>query len=108
MLEHKHLIVRARLEKPPTDQETVEVWVRKLGEGKITTGLTPEGIFSVLVGESNMVAARFWNPDILQLDVLASEIHPTDVFDLIDEFIIVTKSHLFLDRTSTIQRQEIY
>ena len=108
MLEHKHLIVRARLEKPPVDQEAVETWVRKLGEGNITTGVTEEGIYSVLVGGTSMVAARFWKPDLLQLDVCASEVQPTDIFDFIDEFIIVTKSHLFLDRTETIQQQQIY
>ena len=108
MNEHKHLIVRARLEKPPTKQETVETWVQKFGQGNISTGLTTEGIYSVLVGDDNMIAARFWNPDLLQLDVCASEIHPTDVFDFIDEFIIITKSHLFLDRTDTIQQQQIY
>ena len=104
MLDHKHLIVRARLEKPPTNQEDVDSWVHKLGDGKIITGATSEGIYSVLVGETCMIAARFWNPNLLQLDVCASDIQPTDVFDHIEDFIIVTKSHMFLDRTDTIQQ----
>ncbi|GAG54559.1 unnamed protein product, partial [marine sediment metagenome] len=74
------------------------------GEGRITTGITSEGIYSVLVGETNMVAARFWTPDLLQLDVYASEIQPTDILDYVEDFIIITKSHLFLDRTDTIQQ----
>ena len=107
-MKHKHLIVRARLEKPPVELDTVEAWVKELGEGEITSGVTAEGIFSVLVGETNMIAARFWNPDVLQLDVCASEVSPTDVFDHIEEFIILSKSHLFLDRTNTIQQQQVY
>lgn len=108
MLEHKHLIVRAELEHPPGDLETVEKWVRELGDGELVSDTSEQGIFSVLVGPSSMVAARFWTPDLLQLDVCAAEIKPTDVFDHIDKFIILTKSHLFLDRTNTIQQQQIY
>ena len=108
MLEHKHLIVRARLENPPSNLAEVENWVKKLGEGEIVSDVSEEGTFSVLVGYTSMIAARFWNPDLLQLDVCAAEIKPTDVFDYIDEFVILTKSHLFLDRTNTIQQQQIY
>jgi hypothetical protein len=108
MLEHKHLIVRAKLEKPPADIDRVNTWVEQLGDGALTSSATSEGMYSVLVGETSMVAARFWNPGLLQLDVCASEINPTDVFDHIEEFVILTKSHLFLDRTNTIQQQQIY
>lgn len=108
MLEHKHLIVRAELETPPVDLIAAENWVRKLGEGELSSGNTEEGMFAILTGPKMLIAARFWNPDLLQLDVCAAEIKPTDVFDYIDEFIILTKSHLFLDRTNTIQQQQIY
>lgn len=108
MLEHKHLIIRAELEKPPTSLSIVEEWVNKLGEGELSSGKTEEGIFAILTGPTMMIAARFWDPDLLQLDVCASEIQPTDVFDHIEDFVILTKSHLFLDRTNTIQQQQIY
>lgn len=108
MLEHKHLIVRARLEKPPLNLDNVETWVKELGEGELSSGETEEGIYAILTGPTMLVAARFWNPDLLQLDVCAAEIKPTDVFDHIEDFIILTKSHLFLDRTNTIQQQQIY
>ena len=108
MVEHKHLIVRAELEKPPVDLNVVEEWVKKLGDGEMISGATDQGMFCSIVGSTNMVAARFWNPDLLQLDVFASDIKPTDVFDHIEDFIILTKSHLFLDRTNTIQQQQIY
>ena len=108
MLEHKHLVIRAEIENPPVDLDAVEQWILKLGEGELNFGETDYGMFCILVGDQNMVAARFWDPNLLQLDVCAAEIKPTDVFDHIEEFTIITKSHLFLDRTNTIQQQQIY
>jgi hypothetical protein len=105
-MEHKHLIIRAELENPPVDQQAVEAWITKLGEGVLHTVVTPEGIVGTVVGETSLIAARFWNssPTLLQMDVFASKINPTDVFDEIERFGVISKSFLFLDRTNAIQQ----
>lgn len=105
-MEHKHLIIRAEIETPPIDQQAVEAWISKFGEGVLHSVTTPEGMVGSIVGETNMIAARFWNgnPTLLQMDVFASKINPTDIFDEIEGFGIISRSFLFLDRTAAIQQ----
>ena len=106
MLEHKHLIIRAEIENPPKDQAAVEKWIAELSEGELCVETTEEGIVCVAVNAKGMVAARFWNSDpaLLQMDVCASDIDPTDIFDAIESFVVLTRSTLFLDRTNAIQQ----
>ncbi len=106
MLEHKHLIIRAEIETPPKDQAAVEKWIAELSDGELCVETNEEGIVCVAVSAKGMVAARFWNsdPTLLQMDVCASDIDPTDIFDAIEPFGVLTRSTLFLDRTNAIQQ----
>lgn len=105
-MEHKHLLIRAEIENPPKDQKAVEEWIKKLGDGELCAETTDEGIVSVVISGTNLVSARFWfsDPVLLQMDVYASEISPTDIFDHIEPFGILTKSFLFLDRKDNIHQ----
>lgn len=105
-MEHKHLLIRAEIETPPKDQKAVEEWIIKLGDGVLHAETTDEGIVAFVIGGESLVAARFWKSDpmLLQMDVYASKINPTDVFDQIEPFNVLTKSFLFLDRTENIHQ----
>ncbi len=105
-MEHKHLLIRAEIENPPKDQKAVEEWITKLGEGELCAETTDEGVVSVVISGTNLVSARFWysDPALLQLDVHAAEINPTDIFDQIERFGVLNKSSLFLDRKENIHQ----
>ncbi len=105
-MEHKHLIIRAEIENPPKDQKAVEEWILTLGDGELCAETTDDGVVSVVISGTTLVSARFWysDPTLLQMDVYAAEINPTDVFDKIEPFGVVTKSFLFLDRKENIHQ----
>ena len=82
-VEHKHLIVRAEVRKPPTNQKWAHTWltelVSKIGmqvcQGPITTYLdTPgnRGLTGLVIIETSHIALHCWDetdPGMLQLDV---------------------------------------
>lgn len=115
MLEHKHLIVRAEVNKPPLDFEYMKAWLSELIDEldmKIMCG--PFGGYSPVVGnrgltigaviETSHVVLHAWDeehPYMLQLDVYScSDIDPHIVFDAIEEFEIEHLDYKFLDRKS--------
>lgn len=122
MIEHKHLIIRAEVQKPPTDPEWVKEWfvelVDKIGmklldlpENPIAGYVTQpgnHGVCAVALIETSHIAMHVWdeqNPALLQLDVYTcSTLEPTVVFDHIEQFDIVTKSFLLLDRENNVHQ----
>ncbi len=116
MLEHKHLIVRAEVERPPLDMEYMKGWLSTLIDRlgmKIMAG--PVGGYSPIVGnrgltigaiiETSHVVLHSWDEDypyMLQLDVYTcSELtDPNIVLDLLNEFKPIHIDYKFLDRKS--------
>lgn len=113
MLEHKHLIVRAEVRRPPQDTVYIEGWLRNLVSNlnmKILMG--PYVVYSEMVGnrgltglciiETSHIALHVWdeeNPSMLQLDVYScSEVDPDMVFEAMEEFDIISLDYKFLDR----------
>ena len=110
---HKHLIIRAELENPPTCAESIQQWMKHLVETidmKILMG--PYAIYSEMEGnrgltavtiiETNHIAMHVWDEDdpaLMQLDVYTcSTLDPYDVVAAIQEFSPVNVQMKYLDR----------
>lgn len=113
ILEHKHLIVRAELNNPPKDPESIKNWMARLVDTigmKILMG--PYSVYSPMVGnqgltavtiiETSHIAMHVWDecePAMMQLDVYTcSKLDPSDVFDAISEFEPTKVEYKFIDR----------
>lgn len=82
-LEHKHLIIRAEVLNPPTDEIWLKTWliqlVEKIGmkvcRGPITAYVDMpgnKGVTGVVIIETSHIAIHIWdenNPALVQLDV---------------------------------------
>jgi len=112
-VEHKHLIVRAEVKKPPTDQKWAHAWltelVSKIGmqicQGPITTYLNVpgnRGLTGIVIIETSHIALHCWDetdPGLLQLDVYTCGPLPTEIiFNEIKQFEPVKIEYKFLDR----------
>lgn len=113
-LEHKHLIIRSKIKKPPQgDIEFIEGWMAKLVDDigmKILRG--PFAVYSDMEGnrgltvvtiiETSHIAMHVWDEDdpaLLQLDVYTcSHLEPQIVFDAIEQFEPVDTCFYYLDR----------
>ena len=92
-VQHKHLIVRAEVSKPPTNQKWAHTWltdlVSKIGmqicQGPITTYLDNpgnRGLTGLVIIETSHIALHCWDetdPGLLQLDVYTCGDLPTDI-----------------------------
>lgn len=113
VLEHKHLIVRAELNKPPKCTTAIDIWMRNLVDRigmKILMG--PYSVYSDMVGnqgltavtiiETSHIAMHVWDevdPALMQLDVYTcSELNIDDVFDAIQEYEPVKVEYKYIDR----------
>lgn len=115
MLEHKHLIIRAEVNKPPFDPAQIETWLAKLVSdlgmkimmGPIS-GYSPmignRGLTAAVIIETSHIVLHAWDeesPSMLQLDVYScSEVDPEVVWDAIKEFDPIHVDYKFLDRKS--------
>jgi S-adenosylmethionine/arginine decarboxylase-like enzyme len=113
ILEHKHLIVRANLRKPPVSTTEIIPWmenlVRKIGM-KIMMGPYAaysdmpgnRGLTAVTIIETSHIALHVWDevdPALMQLDVYTcSTLNPKDVFDAFQCFLPVNFEYKFIDR----------
>lgn len=113
MIEHKHLIVRATVDRPPRLVTLVEAWfaelVYTLGMNLLSgphveyvhkTG--NRGITGVCIIETSHVAMHVWDeqrPALMQLDVYTcGALDPQVVFDALQTFSPVKTEFKFLDR----------
>ena len=110
---HKHLIIRAELEKPPTCAEAIQQWMRHLVDTidmKILMG--PYAVYSDMVGnrgltavtiiETSHIAMHVWDevdPALMQLDVYTcSTLNIDDVFAALGEFDPHHVEYKYIDR----------
>jgi len=115
MIEHKHLIIRAEVNKPPTKEQEQYMceWfanlIKSIGmkilKGPYVTYLDVEGnrgFTGVCIIETSHVAMHVWDedsPGLMQLDVYTcGALDINIVFDKIQEFEPVRIDYKFLDR----------
>ena len=113
MIEHKHLIVRAQVNRPPKFSLGVEVWfkelIRALGmnllAGPFARYIHTEGnrgITAVCIIETSHIAMHVWDeqsPALMQIDVYTcGSLDPKTVFDALECYEPVTIEFKYLDR----------
>lgn len=113
MLQHKHLLIRAEVNKPPHDEEYIKDWFRRLiGEidmkllrGPISAYVDVvgnKGLTCVAIIETSHIAMHVWDedqPGLMQLDVYTcGALDPEEVFAAIQEFEPVRVDYKYLDR----------
>ena len=113
MLQHKHLIVRSEITKPPTHEDQIVLWAKNLIESigmKIMMGPYAKychmegnkGITCVTIIETSHVAIHVWDeqsPALLQLDVYTcSDLDKELVFESLKQFNPVKTNYKYLDR----------
>ena len=113
MIEHKHLIVRAKVSRPPKFPLGVEVWFKELVNalgmnllaGPFARYVHTEGnrgITAVCIIETSHIAMHVWDeqdPALMQIDVYTcGSLDPKTVFDALECYEPVTLEYKYLDR----------
>lgn len=113
MLQHKHLLIRAEVRKPPRDAEAIKAWfLRLIDEIDMKLLMGPisayvevpgnRGLTCVAIIETSHIAMHVWDetdPGLMQLDVYTcGALDPEEVFEAIREFDPVHVDFKYLDR----------
>ena len=113
LLEHKHLIIRAEVSTPPTDEKWLQSWlstlVDKIGmkvcRGPITAYVDMpgnKGLTGVVVIETSHIAIHVWDevfPSLVQLDVYTcSTLDKNIIFKELEQWDPVKVEYKYLDR----------
>lgn len=120
--EHKHLIVRAEVEKPPTDPLWATNWltqlVQKIGM-KILMGPYATycdvpgnaGLTAAVIIETSHIVLHVWDEEEygeIQFDVYTcSSLNPKDIFDELEQFGVVKLEYKYLNRERGLIEVEI-
>jgi S-adenosylmethionine/arginine decarboxylase-like enzyme len=122
MLEHRHIIIRATVKKPPTDVDKIKIWVRTLVEkinmkplgDTVAVYVNKEGnrgLTCVQCIETSHIAFHSWDEDkpaVIQLDVYTcSTLRKQTVFDALEEFQPIEINYMTFDRTKYIEIKHI-
>ena len=121
-MEHKHIIIRAEVNKPPQDIRKVKKWLRKLVKA---IGMRPlgqpsavyvdtennKGITAVQCIETSHIALHCWDedsPGLLQLDVYTcGPFEENIIFEEIKQFNPVKVEYKYLDREKNLTEIEL-
>lgn len=121
-MQHKHLIVRAEVLRPPSDEtlasEQVRVLIERIGMrillGPYAKYVTVEGNRGLTVAtiiETSHVVMHTWDesdPAVIQLDVYTCGTLNTDVvFDWLEQYQPVRKHYKYLDRETDLVLQSV-
>ena len=113
MLEHKHILIRATVKRPPMQIDTIKAWVRNLIDelGMKPLGETVavyvdkkgnRGLTCIQAIETSHIAFHSWDEDepaMVQLDVYTcSHLDKHMVFKTLDIFEPIEINYLTLDR----------
>ena len=117
MLEHKHLIINARVNKPLKNTVEAKKWFKRL-IAKIDMEILMgpyasyseqegnRGLTAVAIITTSHIAAHFWDedePGVLQLDIYScKDFNIEDVFDMIAEFEPTSVEWHHIDRNGKI------
>lgn len=113
MIKHEHLLVRAEVNSPPMEPETVKAWflnlIDRIGmkvldgpHAKYLDVAGNRGMTAVAIIETSHIAMHVWDeehPSLMQLDVYTcSSLDINIVFEELQQFDPVKIDHKFLDR----------
>lgn len=113
MLDHKHLIVKAKVNKPPKKPAFIKNWTKQLiSDIGMNVLLGPYAVYSDVVGnrgltaiaaiDTSSITIHCWDedePGIIQLDIYSCKDFDVQiVFDALKQFEIVSIDYYFLDR----------
>lgn len=120
--EHKHLIVRAEIKKPPIDPSWACNWltqlVQKIGM-KILMGpyatycsiAGNAGLTAVVIIETSHIALHVWDekdPAEMQFDLYTcSDLNPNLIFDELSQFDPIKIEYKYLNRKNGLSEVEI-
>jgi|TARA_Y100000385_G_scaffold97477_1_gene100840 S-adenosylmethionine/arginine decarboxylase-like enzyme len=112
-LVHKHLLIKAEVQNPPTDEEQTINWMKKL-INKINMNILAgpysskvskkgnKGLSGVAIIDTSHISIHTWDekqPALIQLDVYScKEFKKSDVIDCLDDFNPVTVEYKYFDR----------
>ena len=120
-MEHRHIIIRAEVNNPPTDIRKIKKWIKKLilsiGMKRLGQPIAVycnkegnRGLTCVSCIETSHIAMHSWDetsPSIVQLDVYTcSTLDKEVVFKYLDEFDPINLSYAILDRKNLIKIEE--
>jgi S-adenosylmethionine/arginine decarboxylase-like enzyme len=120
-MEHRHIIIRAEVNNPPTDIRKIKKWIKKLilsiGMKRLGQPIAVycnkegnRGLTCVSCIETSHIAMHSWDetsPSIVQLDVYTCSILDKEVvFKYLDEFDPINLSYAILDRKNLIKVEE--
>ena len=120
-MEHRHIIIRAEVNNPPTDIRKIKKWIKKLILSIVIKRLGQpiavycnkegnRGLTCVSCIETSHIAMHSWDetsPSIVQLDVYTcSTLDKEVVFKYLDEFDPINLSYAILDRKNLIKVEE--
>lgn len=115
VLEHKHLIITAKLSNPPTDTVLIKKWMKKLvSKIRMKVLMGPYAVYSAMEGnrgltavtiiETSHIALHVWDevkPALMQLDVYTcSTLNIDHVFEAIQEFGATDIDYYYIDRNN--------
>lgn len=113
VLFHKHLIIRAELDKPPMDLEEIKTWMKDLvNEIDMNILMGPYAVYSEMPGnrgitavaiiETSHITCHVWDeksPALMQLDVYTcSTLDPYEVTEALKVFEPTKIEMKFIDR----------
>lgn len=113
MLDHKHLIITAKVMNPPKSVSQIKLWMKKLiADIDMEVLMGPYAVYSKMEGNRGLTAAAIINtshivlhswdeesPGLIQLDIFSCKDFDIDIaFDSLDDFVPISLDYSFLDR----------
>lgn len=117
-VKHKHLLIRAEVNKPPASEEHIIFWLKnlikkinmKILAGPYATKVTKTGnagITGVAIIETSHVVIHTWdenNPALIQLDVYScKDFKKSDILECLEEFETVQVDYKYFDRENNFE-----
>jgi len=117
-VKHKHLLIRAEVNKPPASEEHIIFWLKnlikkidmKILAGPYATKVTKTGnagITGVAIIETSHVVIHTWdenNPALIQLDVYScKDFKKSDILECLEEFKTVQVDYKYFDRENNFE-----
>lgn len=118
MLEHKHIIIRATVKKPPIQVDVIKQWIKNLVEKLNMKPLGDtvavyvdkkgnRGLTCLQAIETSHIVLHSWDentPAVVQLDVYTcSHLNKQTVFDALNKFEPIEINYLTLNRENHLE-----
>ena len=117
-IKHKHLLIRAEVNKPPENEDEIKEWLQyliskidmKILAGPYATKVTKTGnagLTGVAIIETSHVVIHTWdenNPALIQLDVYScKDFKKSDILECLEEFETVQVDYKYFDRENNFE-----